>query len=325
MTISILLILTSSCPVFAWGGEGHITVGKVASLYAKPQTMQKIRQILKPGETLASISTWADDVKNRVGQHDPDTDTNQFLQDVAHNEKNRDWHFDDLPLKCNSYQTCGDFTTDTDVVSMLVVCIHTLQGQPDPNHPLSQRNALRLLVHLVGDLHQPLHVGSGYINQNGPGHTIVIEKDPQTILNKNLKDNKDRGANLLVFDSHNDNLHSFWDTTLVRDLMAATHKNTPNKLGIFLKNNVTPNPSTWNGQGPPDTWPAQWATDSLHLSNDAAYKSVQITGQHQFQHNTVFDITRANNYESVNTPVVRVQLAKAGYRLAKLLDAIFAP
>jgi len=45
-------------------------VGKIASLRIKPRTARKIAQILKPGETLASIATWADTVKERMGKTD---------------------------------------------------------------------------------------------------------------------------------------------------------------------------------------------------------------------------------------------------------------
>src|SRR5688500_8717284 len=88
-----LILLATSNSAFAWGSDGHQTVGKIASLRIKPRTTQKITEILKPGETLASISTWADTVKERMGTTDPDPDTNAFLQDMAHNEKNREWHF----------------------------------------------------------------------------------------------------------------------------------------------------------------------------------------------------------------------------------------
>ncbi|HAF23988.1 MAG TPA: phospholipase, partial [Blastocatellia bacterium] len=152
--VSILLtafILIAPSSAFAWGDDGHQTVGKIASLRIKPRTAQQISQILKPGETLANIATWADSVKERVGKTDPDPDTNSFLQDIAHNEKNREWHYDDLPLNCKNYQTCTGFTPDNDIVHMLNICIRTLQGYPDPDHPLSQRNALKLLVHFLGD------------------------------------------------------------------------------------------------------------------------------------------------------------------------------
>src|SRR5687767_6341280 len=165
----------------AWGDDGHQTVGKIASLRIKRRTAQKLAQILKPGETLANISTWADTVKDRMGKTDPDPDTNAFLQDLVHNEKNREWHYVDLPLGCQNYQTCTGFTPDNDIVHMLNVCIRTLQGHPDRNYPLSQRNALKLLVHFLGDIHQPLHVGCGFIDRNGPSGTIAIVRNPAIV------------------------------------------------------------------------------------------------------------------------------------------------
>ena len=94
-TLSLLLtaviFLTPTVSALAWGDDGHQTVGKIASLRIKPRTAQKIAQILKPGETLANVASWADSVKERMGKSDPDPDTNAFLQDIAHNEKNREW------------------------------------------------------------------------------------------------------------------------------------------------------------------------------------------------------------------------------------------
>src|SRR4051812_12053031 len=104
LLLSASILHMTAAPVFAWGDSGHQTVGKIASLRIKPHTAQRIAQILKPGETLANIASWADTVKERMGKPDPDPDTNAFLADIAHNEKNREWHYDDLPLNCKSYQ-----------------------------------------------------------------------------------------------------------------------------------------------------------------------------------------------------------------------------
>ena len=187
-TLSLLLtaviFLAPTVSALAWGDDGHQTVGKIASLRIKPRTAQKIAQILKPGETLANIASWADTVKERMGKSDSDPDTNAFLQDIAHNEKNREWHYDDLPLNCRNYQTCTGFTPDNDVVHMLNVCIRTLQGHPDPNHPLSQRNALKLLVHFLGDMHQPLHIGCGFIDQDPVTGKFFIQRNPVIVKRK---------------------------------------------------------------------------------------------------------------------------------------------
>ncbi|MGH9969101.1 MAG: S1/P1 nuclease [Pyrinomonadaceae bacterium] len=334
--VSFGLILASLTPAFAWGNEGHETVGKIASLRVKPHTAHRLAQILKPGDTLANISTWADTVKDRMGTTDQDTDTNAFLQDLAHNERNRDWHFVDLPLGCANYQTCDGFTPDHDIVHMINICIHTLQGQADPNHPLSERNALRLLAHFIGDLHQPLHVGVGFIDVNGPNNTILIVRDPNAVRQRNLP--HDRGGNQLIIDNDRKNLHGFWDFDLVRSLMGVTHRPTSGQLGRFLKQTVAPKPN-WQPQGAINTWAAQWATDSLNLSRNQTYRSVRIVRQRtipvlrdgqplirdgQPVMQTVYDITRPSNYKPVNRNNVREQLAKAGFRLAKLLDAIYA-
>jgi len=334
--LSTFILIAPASSAFAWGDDGHQTVGKIASLRIKQHTAQKIAQILKPGETLANIASWADTVKERMGKPDADEDTNAFLQDIAHNEKNREWHYDDLPLGCKNYQTCTGFTPDNDIVHMLNVCIRTLQGHPDPNHPLSQRNALKLLVHFLGDIHQPLHIGCGFID-NGPNGSLVIATAALVIKQKNLP--SDRGANQLIIDNNKKNLHGFWDFDLVTSLMLATDKQTSDTLGSFLKETVRPRPD-WNPHGPVSTWAAQWATDSLRQSRDHTYKSVNITGQRTITvtnrkgepvmrdgkpvTDIVYDITRPSNYETLNRELVRQQLAKGGFRLAKLLDAIYS-
>ena len=340
-SVSLLLIaiifLAPAGSAFAWGDDGHQTVGKIASLRIKKKTSERIAQILKPGETLANIASWADTVKERVGKTDPDPDTNAFLQDVAHNEKNREWHYDDLPLDCKNYQTCTGFTPDNDIVHMLNICIRTLQGHPDPNHPLSERNALKLLVHFLGDIHQPLHVGCGYIDVNGPNGTILIARDPLVIRQKNLP--SDNGANQLIIDKDKKKLHGFWDFDLVTSLMLQTDKQTSDTLGLFLKETVQPK-SGWNPHGALRTWAAQWANDSLRQSREHTYKSVNITRQRTITVTNrkgepvmrdgkpvteiVWDITRPTNYEALNRELVRQQLAKAGFRLARLLDAIYS-
>lgn len=333
--IALTTLLSSTSPALAWGDDGHETVGKIASLRINAHTRQRLIEILKSGDTLANMSTWADRVKDRVGQHDADPDTDAFLQDMAHNERNRDWHFVDLPLNCAGYQACTNFQLPNDIVHLINVCIRTLQGQADPQFPLSKRNALRLLIHFIGDLHQPLHVGVGFIEPTSPS-TFRIARDPVVIEQKDLA--HDRGGNQLIIDNDRKNLHGFWDFDLVKALMTSTNKTDSDQLGRFLKQTVTPQ-NTWTTQGPINSWAAKWATDSLVLSRTQAYRSVRITqqrtipvlrnGQPLIENGQpvtmiVYDVTRPNDYKIVNRGNVRVQLAKAGFRLAKLLDAIFA-
>ncbi len=336
LLLSASILFTTAAPVFAWGDNGHQTVGKIASLRIKPHTAQRIAQILKPGETLANIASWADTVKERMGKPDPDPDTNEFLMDIAHNEKNREWHYDDLPLNCKSYQACPDFTPENDVVHMLNISIRTLQGHPDPNHPLSQRNALKLIVHFLGDMHQPLHIGCGFIDQDPVTGKFFIQRNPVIVKRKNLP--SDNGANQLIIDGDKKKLHGYWDFDLVTLLMQSTNKPTADDLGLFLKTTVRPQMS-WNPRGPLSGWAAQFANDTLRQSRDHTYRGLVITGQRTINVTTrdgkpvmkdgvqvtdiVYDVTRPANYETLNRELVRQQLAKGGFRLARLLDEIF--
>ena len=134
-----------------------------------------------------------------------------------------------------------------------------------------------MLVHFLGDIHQPLHVGCGFIDVNGPNHTILIVRDPAVIRQKNLP--SDKGENDLVIDNDRKNLHSFWDFTLVTSLMNVVGQEiTSDTSGTYLRQKVKPKGS-WNPRGPIGTWAAQWATDSLRQSRDHTYLSVKIIGQ----------------------------------------------
>ena len=132
----LMTLLPSSA--YSWGNKGHQTVGRIAQLFLQDDnaqtTLDKIQAILKPGESLASIATWADTVKRVHFGPDvvvSDKDTQAFRRDLR-NKNNRVWHFDDLPLDCPSYDACDvspiKFTTPTDIVHMINTSIGALRA-----------------------------------------------------------------------------------------------------------------------------------------------------------------------------------------------------
>jgi len=324
--IVFLIVFQLTTPAFGWGNNGHKTVGRVAELRLanKPTTMAKINEILRHGETLSSIATWADKVKNEdnffVGATNPDSDTQHFYNQLV-NKHNRNWHFVDLPLGCTSYVDlrCKKFTSKTDIVQLINICIRVLRGQTvAANLPrLNRRNALRMLVHLVGDLHQPLHVGVGFVNVDGPDGEIVIAREPDEILNNDFP--SDMGGNkLLIKDEVSDNLHSFWDADLVD--IARGNQNI-SQFSQSLNSLATP---AWDPTGNPTTWAAQWATDTLGVSKKNAYDdTIKILKEVVIDDKTKYVTEKGPNYKDQNVDIVKEQLAKGGYRLAKLLQAIF--
>lgn len=342
--LGLALVLSFASPALAWGNDGHKTVGEVAMLRLKADhkaaILARIKQVLD-GKSLGDVATWADQVKGKKfnARHpsaDPDTD--EFLKE-SKNKGNRRWHFVDLPLDCVGYDQCKKFNEEFDIVQMIRVCILTLQGHASSQHPLSERNALRMLVHLMGDLHQPLHVGVRFMKADEDEGTFNVLTAPATIGSaasvardcSNPNDIcSDVGGNLLLLNgSDSSSLHAYWDESLVETAMEREHQSEPAGLAAVLFNKFQPQPA-WAATGQLTDWPVQWANDTLQLSKASAYEGVTVTGVRradpfgQGSNDTLaFDISKPRNYRTTNVPVVETQLAKGGYRLAKLLEVIY--
>lgn len=331
LLIAVSLILSLPTQALAWGPNGHKAVARIAESFLtddNAHALTRVRQILgNEGFSLASL--WADIVKGKTVSRtatDPDPDTQAFLRNLK-NKGNNTWHFVDLPLDCESYDACNvapiKFTNSTDIVQTINLCITALRSNA-ANPRFSKKNALRLLIHLMGDLHQPLHVGSGFIDLDGTDDATVFATDPNFIKQHSLR--SDEGGNLLLIEpARTKKLHAFWDGDLVTALMGGQ--------GITefinsLKSSV-PVDAAWNGQGQFKTWPAQWATESAKLSRDKTYdlahngvRIIEAVDDHD-PDRIKFAVRLADGYEANNKEVVRVQLVKGGFRLAKLLEAIF--
>ena len=132
---------------FAWGPEGHQIVGDIARHHLTPAARRALVQLLG-NDDLAEISTWADEVR-----HD--------------RPESYGWHFVDIPWNANEFDEARDcyHPTDRSPASLsdhhncIVDRITMFQGVlADAHAPRTDRiEALKFLVHFVGDIHQPLH------------------------------------------------------------------------------------------------------------------------------------------------------------------------
>lgn len=120
-----------------WGSTGHRTTGVIAENYLTKKTKKHINNLLQ-GQSLALISTFGDDIKS-------DKKYNKFYT----------WHFVNFPF--NTKYENSDKNSKGDVVTGINYCIKVLKNKNSTRE--DQVFYLKLLVHLIGDLHQPLHVG----------------------------------------------------------------------------------------------------------------------------------------------------------------------
>src|SRR6266568_3810755 len=167
-----LLALSLARGALAWGPEAHRMVGDIASRHLDPKASARIRDLLKDDRladgqlsgrgTLGEVASWADEIR----EYDP-------------KRPGRRLHFDDIPLcetpdysrYCRNGQ-CASAQID-----------RQLKILGDESARLPQRNrALKWVVHLVGDIHQPLHAANrrdrrGFRICGAPGGRFLPAQD----------------------------------------------------------------------------------------------------------------------------------------------------
>jgi len=146
--LALLLAIAPIERALPWGSEGHSIVAEIAQRRLSPAASQKVREILKGNVSLASISSWADDVR-------------------AQRVKTTKEHFVDIPLSASNYDPARD-CTDTPKGDCIINAIErNKQTLADPNAAALQRQeALMFLVHFIGDIHQPLHTVDDFVGGN---------------------------------------------------------------------------------------------------------------------------------------------------------------
>ncbi len=153
----------------AWGPTGHRTIGKIAENHLTKKAKKKIDKLLN-GESLAFVSTYADQIKS-------DKNYNDFYT----------WHYVNMPLDTKY----GDSEKNPkgDLVTGIDKCISVLKNKN--SNAEDKEFYLRILVHLIGDLHQPMHVGRA---EDKGGNTIQVQ-----------------------WFGRGTNLHSVWDTKMIEE------------------------------------------------------------------------------------------------------------
>jgi len=148
--ISLLLIASLlPAPASAWSRQGHELVGELAERELSPAARREVQALLagEPEPTLAGVATWADEIRaeSRDGGH-------------PLGKRSTRWHYINFPRGggCD-YVPARDCPNGDCVVAAINAQRAILA---DRGRPLAERrDALKFLVHFVGDVHQPMHAG----------------------------------------------------------------------------------------------------------------------------------------------------------------------
>ncbi len=174
-------------PIYAaeaptWGKTGHRATGAIAQQYLSKKAARTINKLLE-GRNLAYVSTYGDEIKSDASYR-----------------KYGPWHYVNFPFDAN-YDTHPK-SEKGDIIQAIETCIQKLKNPQTSRE--DQVFHLKLLVHFMGDLHQPLHIGLA----------------------------EDRGGNdfqVRWFDEGT-NLHTVWDTKMIEHYNMSYSELAENKI-----------------------------------------------------------------------------------------------
>ncbi|MBL8351628.1 MAG: S1/P1 nuclease [Burkholderiaceae bacterium] len=310
------MLALAAAPARAWDHRGHQAIGSIADrLIAGTPAAARVRELL--AGDLQTASVWADCARAVAATPDgwryanagsqaacapfETADGRSGLVDfVARNERHRSWHYTDISIAQPRYDAALPGARPADLVQAIGAALAVLQGgrSPPPFDIAGAREALRLLAHFVGDLHQPLHVGSIYLGDAGQ------PIDPTTAQQAAAQANA--GGNLITLDGRN--LHATWDDT--PDALSSA---LASSAGLARARQVPPT------AGPLDRWPAAWADDTLAAARQA-FDGLQFEPRAGAGWPARADET---GYRQRREALQQAQLVKAGARLAQVLAALW--
>ena len=271
-TILLLLLALVAPDAAAWSAQGHRMVGELAQRHLTPAANAQVAVLLQ-GEsdpTLGGVASWADSLRKSSPESYKRTER---------------WHYVNFPSGSCAYQPERDCPDGNCVVGQIERQRATLADRTRP--PAERRDALKFLVHFVGDVHQPLHA-SNRKDKGGNDFQISLRTDlqPEAYAQKNYVDGV-MGTNL----------HSIWDYYILAS-EGLSNSQYADRLS------ARPWPPKPAGKS---ATPADWAGESCKL----------IDSQRLYPQSHKMD----SRYLDAQRPLAERQLRIAAKRLADLLNA----
>lgn len=305
------LTLVMCAPAFPWGCEAHRTIAMIALAELSPNARSMSSRLLENATgnaglhrfcapsglvPFADMSTWADDIREKRRETAP-------------------WHYIDIPLgtaRNMMYEACPSATGC--ITSVIRGQLDVLRSSVASN--AQKTEALLFVIHLIGDLHQPLHAAT---NNDRGGNCL-----PVTFFDQKPAESRS-GENF------HPNLHAVWDTDLVERIAKSRG---PAAFADALSLEFAAESDEWKKQR---INLDDWAWESHELAVDPAYSALprkvpveaprpvascaddNHIGERMSQLHEKID----SRYLREVSPAIRRQLARAGTRLAMVLNEIW--
>jgi hypothetical protein len=277
---TLALVVAYAPGAWAWGPQGHRTVGAIADRLLTPAAHAAVAQLLAADldrfgnasgrTTLQAVSVWADEIRGTAADEPR-------------------WHYDDLPV-CGPAPPREQYCPGGQCSSAQLLRLVAVLGDAHAA-PRARNEALKWIVHLVGDLHQPLHAAD---NADAGGNRVAVA----------LAGVRTRGRQ---------NLHRAWDGELARIALDTRARQQP-PADIDALARAALSLTAIAGQGTA----ADWARQSNNLARNVAYRYPGFACGRVPPDVVVLD----RDYQREAESLIRERLLLAGGRLANLLNEL---
>ncbi len=277
---------------FGWSVEAHQAIALIATNRLQPATAKRIASLL--GKlSLVDIAVCPDQVReleaNEINALSPACAT--IFPDPP--KGTEQWHFVNTPVTDPSFTpTASDVNTACKNVCAVVqiprflAMLAASKATDTGAKKIADQQALSFVVHFIGDIHQPLHSADRNGDAGGNAeHVSFFGTDD---------------SNELV-------LHHIWDDQIVAKIQK-TYTALPGSLTAQIA----------AAAAEPKSQPMDWALQAYLPARDVAYKGIRAA-------NGKTDVANLGQpYQDAAAPVVKLQIARAGVRLADALNTAFA-
>jgi hypothetical protein len=217
-----------------WGQLGHRIVGEIAESYLTPKAKAEVKKILGD-ESMAMASNWADFVKS----------------DTAYKYLSA-WHYIDFPKGLTYDQMKEELKKDTAKDAYTAINFLSKELKKKNLAQGKKKMYLRLLIHIVGDVHQPLHVSP---EGTSGGNDVKVQ-----------------------WFGSNSNLHRVWDEQLIDD-----QKLSYTEFADAINHSTAAERKKWQGQ-PLSEWLYESYTIAQDLHNEIKDNNQKLSYRYGYDH-----------------------------------------
>ncbi|HET8818717.1 MAG TPA: S1/P1 nuclease [Xanthomonadaceae bacterium] len=259
----------------AWSALGHRLTGELAERHLDPVAAAAVARLLSGEEdpSLSGVAYWADALRN---------------EDPERFKATSKWHYVNYPNGSCDFVPARDCEGGDCVIGAIQAQQAILADRTQPLE--ARRDALKFLVHFLGDAHQPMHAGNrGDLGGNRFQVSLRTDLEPEAYARKHYVDGV-MGTNL----------HSIWDFYILGteglDLDAYADRL-----------DALPWPPEGTPNGTPPVAPVAWAFESCNLLDSRDIYPSKHTMDH--------------GYLDAMRPLAEQRVRQGAWRLAQLLNA----